>query len=67
MRSKRPSRLGYTRMRVKDILLERHPQRRRNPGQAGWRVSDDKLAIVYEHPDGDDAATARIVSLWRRK
>jgi len=60
-------RLGYTREWIERTLLERHDQRVRNAGSAGWRVTRGSLVIVYEHPDGADAASARVVTLWRRR
>jgi hypothetical protein len=59
--------LGFPRPDVEAALLERHRERRRNRGNAGWRVTAGRLLIVYEHPDGDDPLVARIVTIWRQR
>jgi hypothetical protein len=42
-------------------------ERQVNPGAAQWRLVRGPWAILYDHPDGDDRTTARIVTLWRRR
>jgi len=59
--------LGFARDDVESALLDRHRERRRNTGKAGWRVVADRLVIVYEHPDGEDPLVARIVTIWRQR
>ncbi len=59
--------LGYTREWIERTVVERHGVRVRNAGSAGWRVTRGSLVILYEYPDGVDAASARIVTLWRRR
>lgn len=52
---------------VEAVVLEEHPARRRNAGAARWRVSSGRLVVLYDHPDGDDETTARVVTVWRRR
>jgi hypothetical protein len=59
--------LGFARQDVEAMLLERHRDRRRNKGEAAWRIVAGRLVILYEHPDGDDPLAARVVTLWRRR
>jgi hypothetical protein len=39
----------------------------RNHGAGGWKVVGHGLAVINEHPDHDDATTARVITLWRRR
>lgn len=50
---------------VCELLLTNHAQRRRNPRHADWLLRADGVAIAYNWPDGGDAATALVVSVWR--
>jgi len=50
-----------------DIVVEHHAERVRNHGAGGWKVVGRGLAVIYEHPDHDDATTARVITLWRRR
>ncbi len=59
--------LGFARNDVEEALLARHSERRRNRGNAGWRVIAGGLVVVYEHPDGDEPLVARIVTIWRQR
>jgi hypothetical protein len=59
--------LGFARRDVESALLEHHRERQRNPGRARWRVIIGRMAIAYEHPDGDDPLVARVVTVWRRR
>jgi hypothetical protein len=59
--------LGISHTDVETAVLEGHGQRRRNAGEAEWRVTSGGLVVLYDHPDGDDPATARIVTIWRRR
>jgi len=59
--------LGVAPSWAADLALERHATRERNAGAARWRLVVDRMVIVYEYPDGDDALTARVVTLWRRR
>ena len=59
--------LGYARGDVESKLLGRHGERRRNQGEADWRLSAAQLVILYNHPDGDGPLAARIVTIWRRR
>jgi hypothetical protein len=58
--------LGATRTDVEDAVLQRHGERTRNTGAADWLLVVGRLAIAYNHPDGGDQTTARVVTLWRR-
>jgi hypothetical protein len=46
-------------------VLEGHRQRRRNTRAADWLIVAGRLAIAYNHPDGDDDLVALVVTLWR--
>jgi len=59
--------LGFSCSDVEAALLESHRSRRRNSGQAQWRVVVGRLVIAYEHPDHDDLLVARVVIIWRRR
>ncbi|MFI5004623.1 MAG: DUF4258 domain-containing protein [Solirubrobacterales bacterium] len=59
-------RLGFARSDIEAAVLDGHSQRRRNPGKAGWQVVGGRFVVVYEHPDGDDPLTVRVVTVWRR-
>jgi predicted secreted Zn-dependent protease len=59
--------LGFARHDVESVLLERHRERRRNAGEAAWRVVAGRLVIAYEHPDDDGPLAARVVTVWRRR
>jgi hypothetical protein len=48
-----------------ELLLAHHDQRLRNPGEADWIVRGAGVAIVYDWPDGENAATALVISAWR--
>jgi hypothetical protein len=58
--------LGFAREDVERAVLDGHRSRRRNAGDAEWRVTSGRLVVLYDHPDGDDRSVARIVTLWRR-
>jgi len=48
-----------------ELLLAHHHQRLRNLGDADWIVRAAGVAIVYDWPDGKDAAAALVISAWR--
>jgi hypothetical protein len=52
---------------VSDVVLEEHPRRRSNPGEADWQVQRGRLVVVYDWPDANDEVTARVASLWFRE
>jgi hypothetical protein len=52
---------------IERAVLDLHHARRRNERAADWRVASGQLVVAYDHPDHDDASTARIVTLWRRR
>ncbi len=51
---------------VEDGLLASHARRTANTRSADWQVRVGPWMIAYDHPSGDDATTAKIVTLWRR-
>jgi hypothetical protein len=58
--------LGVTRTDLERVVLEGHARRERNTGAADWLVSEGKMMVAYNHPHGDDALSALVVTLWRR-
>jgi len=48
-----------------ELVLEHHDRRRRNPGRADWVIRAGGVAIAYDWPDGTDATTALVITLWR--
>lgn len=55
---------------VERAIREGHDAREVNDGRAQWlvrgRTADGgAFEAIYDHPHGDDSATARIVSVWR--
>ena len=50
---------------VEDALRDHHDERERNPGEADWLLTVERLVIVYDWPVEDDAIRARVISLWR--
>jgi uncharacterized protein YciI len=50
---------------VEDALLEGHARRLANTRAADWLLLVGPLAIAYNHPDGGDVSTARIVTVYR--
>jgi hypothetical protein len=46
-------------------LLSYHGRRQRNDGEADWLLRAQGLAVAYNWPDGDDTATALVISVWR--
>jgi len=59
--------LRLTRVDVETAVLEHHGERRANTGAADWTVRVGRLVVAYNHPDGDDGLTARVVTLWRTR
>ena len=59
--------LAITRSDVESAVLQGHAGRRRNAGDAEWRVTVGRLVVLYDHPDHDDSTAVRIVTLWRRR
>ncbi len=57
--------LGLARADVEEAVLSAHGRRARNPKSADWLVIFGQYVIAYNHPDGDDLETARIVTVWR--
>jgi nitrous oxidase accessory protein NosD len=48
-----------------DVVIEEHPRRRRNPGNADWIVRGRGIGIAYNWPEAGDATLALVVTLWR--
>ncbi len=40
-------------------------ERKRNPGEADWLLTVERLVIVYDWPVEDDGIRGRVISLWR--
>ena len=59
--------LGAARADIERTVIDRHDARETNTGAAQWRLSLGPWVILYDHPDGSDPTTARIVTLWRRR
>lgn len=59
--------LGIALTDVESWIAQRHGRRERNHGAADWRVAVGSVVVVYNHPDGDDARVARVVTVWRRR
>jgi hypothetical protein len=59
--------LGAARADVEQAVIDGHRARRTNAGAAQWRISTGPWIILYDHPDGTDPTTARVVTLWRRR
>jgi hypothetical protein len=57
---------GFARSDIEDVVLGGHRGRRRNTGEAGWKVASGSMVVVYDYPDGNDDLTARVVTVWRR-
>jgi hypothetical protein len=58
--------LGAARSDVEDAVLRGHARRNQNTGAADWLITAGRLAVAYNHPDGDDDLAALVVTLWRR-
>jgi hypothetical protein len=52
---------------MSSAVLEHHRARRRNARSADWLLTSGRLVIAYDHPDHDDLATARVITLWRQR
>lgn len=62
--AERAARYGIAFADVADAVLEQHAARRRNTGGGDWLIRHHGLAVVYDWPDRDDAATARVITMW---
>lgn len=62
--AERAARYGISFADAADAVLERHSARRRNIGAGAWLVRDRGLTVVYDWPDRNDTATARVIRLW---
>ncbi len=66
-------RLGQRHLTVSEVeqaIRNGHGDRQVNDGRAEWLVSGatadgTTFEAIYDYPHGDDAATVRIVSVWR--
>jgi hypothetical protein len=74
----RPSRIAFTRhaelradergvslQAAADVVIEEHPERRRNPGTADWIVRGKGIGVAYDWPAAGDTTLALVVTLWR--
>jgi hypothetical protein len=61
----RAARLDQDLRQMADLVMDEHERRRRNPGAADWLLHGSGIAIAYNWPDGDDTATALVVTVWR--
>jgi hypothetical protein len=62
--AERAVRYGISFSDAADAVLVGHSARRRNTGAGEWLVRDRGLAVVYDWPDSNDAAIARVITLW---
>lgn len=51
---------------IEAAVLNGHDRRRRNPGQADWRLTHHGLVVLYDWPADDDPTLALVRSAWRR-
>jgi hypothetical protein len=49
---------------IADAVLDQHEHRKQNPGSGDWLLRRGALVVVYNWPDADDAATARVITVW---
>lgn len=63
--AERAQSVGATLSDLEDALLEGHDSRLGNSGAADWLILSGPFAIAYNHPIGDDATTALIVTVYR--
>jgi len=56
---------GLALAELAEMLLAQHDRRLRNPGGADWIVHAAGVTVVYDWPDGKDAAAALVISAWR--
>lgn len=59
------------RLDVEEAIRTNHDERKANHGQADWLVRaitplGVRIEAIYDHPVGNDEATIRVVSSWRR-
>jgi hypothetical protein len=52
---------------VEQAIREEHPIRLPNKGEADWRLVTGRFVVIYDHPDGEDIDSVRIVSVWIRR
>jgi hypothetical protein len=48
-------------------VLKHYEERTCNTGAADWLVVIGRLAVAFNHPDGDDSTAARVVTIWRQE
>jgi len=61
---RRAAERGLALAELADLLLAHHHRRLRDLGDADWIVRAAGVAIIYDWPDGKDAATALVISAW---
>ena len=62
--AERAARYGIAYNDVADAIFDGHQDRRRNPGSGDWLVRRGQLAVIYDWPNADDEATARVITVW---
>jgi hypothetical protein len=63
----RASLYGIAYQGIADAILDEHERRQRNPGSGDWLLRRGALVVVYDWPDGEDAATARVITVWTQE
>jgi hypothetical protein len=62
--AERAARYGIPYTDIADDVLDEHERRQRNPGAGEWLVRSGRLTVIYNWPDGNDASTARVITMW---
>lgn len=65
--AERAVRYGISFDEIADAILDEHDRRQRNPGSGDWLVRGGRLTVIYNWPDGQDATTARVVTVWQQE
>lgn len=55
--------LNVARTDVEGLVFGHHIKRVRSSGAGAWKVAGRSIAVIYGHPDHDDATAARILTL----
>lgn len=63
----RAARYGVPYGDIADAVLVEHQRRQRNPGSGEWLTRRGRLTVIYNWPDGDDATTARVITMWSKQ
>jgi len=62
--AERAERYGIAYRDIADAVLDGHGRRARNPGSGDWLIRSGRLVVIYDWPDDDDAAAARVITVW---